>query len=45
LFDIVVQAYATEDEFLMNAQCLYILRSADDSYLKQFERLNNENNA
>jgi DNA polymerase-1 len=45
LFDIVVQAYATEDEFLMNAQCLYILRSADDSYLKQFERLNNEYNA
>jgi 5'-3' exonuclease len=45
MFDIVVQAYATEDEFLMNAQCLYILRSADDSYLKQFERLNNEYNA
>lgn len=29
--------YPSEEEFLMNAQCLYILRRFDDSYLKRYE--------
>jgi DNA polymerase-1 len=37
--DVCLQQYSTEEEFLMNAQCLYILRSFDDSYLKRYERL------
>lgn len=37
--------YPSEDEFLMNAQCLYILRSFDDSYLKRYERVTNESNS
>lgn len=31
--------YPSEEEFLMNAQCLYILRSFDDSYLTRYERI------
>jgi DNA polymerase-1 len=37
--DVCLQQYSTEEEFLMNAQCLYILRSFDDSYLTRYERL------
>ena len=37
--------YPSEEEFLMNAQCLYILRSFDDSYLTRYERVMNENNS
>lgn len=44
MLDIVLQAYATEEEFLMNAICLYILRSKEDSYIKRYEELTNENN-
>lgn len=37
--------YPSEEEFLMNAQCLYILRSFDDSYLTRYERLLNESDS
>jgi DNA polymerase-1 len=37
--DVCLQQYSTEEEFLMNAQCLYILRSFEDSYLTRYERL------
>lgn len=37
--------YPSEEEFLMNAQCLYILRSFDDSYLKRYERVLDESNS
>lgn len=36
---ICLEQYDTEEEFLMNAQCLYILRTYEDSYLKRYERL------
>ena len=36
--------YPSEEEFLMNAQCLYILRSFDDSYLKRYERVLSDEN-
>lgn len=41
MMEIVLNAYSTEEEFLMNAQCLYILRKEGDSYLKRYERLKN----
>jgi DNA polymerase I len=34
---VCLEHYPSEEEFLMNAQCLYILRSFDDSYLKRYE--------
>lgn len=37
--------YPSEEEFLMNAQCLYILRSFDDSYLERYNRLTNESDS
>lgn len=37
--------YPSEEEFLMNAQCLYILRSFDDNYLTRYERLLNESDS
>ena len=37
--------YPSEEEFLMNAQCLYILRSLDDSYLTRYERITNEDSS
>ena len=45
MMEIVLNAYSTEEEFLMNAQCLYILRKEGDSYLKRYERLKNEINS
>ena len=42
MLDVVLQVYTTEEEFLMNAQCLYVLRSEKDSYIKRYERLLNE---
>lgn len=36
--------YPSEEEFLMNAQCLYILRSFDDNYLKRYERVLSDKN-
>lgn len=40
-----LEYYNTEEEFLMNAQCLYILRDYDDSYLNRYERVLNEDNS
>lgn len=37
--------YPSEEEFLMNAQCLYILRSFDDNYLTRYERITNESDS
>lgn len=45
MFDVCITAYGNDDEFLMNAQCLWILRSFDDNYLDRYERLVDENNA
>lgn len=42
MLEVCLSQYASEDEFLMNAQCLYILRSLDDSYLSRYERIKNE---
>lgn len=39
MFDIVVQSYSNDDEFKMNAQCLWILRDTDDSYLNRYKEL------
>lgn len=36
MIDVCLEQYNSEEEFLMNAQCLYILRSFDDSYLTRF---------
>lgn len=40
-----LEYYNTKEEFLMNAQCLYILRSLDDSYLTRYERITNEDSS
>lgn len=45
MFDIVITAYGNDDEFLLNAQCLWLLRKIDDSYLIRYEGLVDENNA
>ena len=42
MLNICLDSYATEDEFFMNAQCLYILRKENDSFLKRYERVLNE---
>lgn len=39
MLDIVLKQYGHEEEFLMNAQCLYILRSKDDNYTSRYSRL------
>ena len=39
MLDIVLEQYGHEEEFLMNAQCLYILRSFEDSYLERYNGL------
>jgi DNA polymerase-1 len=41
MFDTVRTMYNNDDEFLMNASCLWILRTLDDDYSKRFERLLN----
>ena len=42
--NVCLESYSSEEEFLMNAQCLYILRSLDDSYLTRYDKLfSNEN--
>lgn len=41
MFNVVRGAYGHDDEFIMNASCLYILRSLDDSFKLHFERLAN----
>lgn len=40
-----LDAYGSEEEFLMNAQCIYLLRSYEDGYLKRYERVMNEDNS
>lgn len=39
MLNICLDSYASEDEFLMNAQCLYVLRKENDSYLKRYAKL------
>lgn len=41
MFDVVRESYGHDDEFIMNARCLYILRSLDDDFKLRFERLAN----
>jgi DNA polymerase-1 len=45
MFDIVRQAYSNDDEFKMNAQCLWILRDTDDSFLNRYKELDKTNDA
>jgi 5'-3' exonuclease len=42
MFDIVRQMYSNDEEFKMNAQCLWILRSLDDSFLNRFKELDTD---
>lgn len=42
---VCLEQYASEEEFLMNAQCIYLLRSYEDSYLKRYDRVMNENHS
>lgn len=44
MFDIVICAYGNDDEFVMNAQCLWLLRSPEDSYLNRYQGLLHETN-
>ena len=39
MFDAVREAYDNDDEFLLNARCLYIWRRKDDDFREHFERL------
>lgn len=39
MLDVLLDKYAHEEEFLLNAQCLYILRSFEDSYLRRYDEL------
>lgn len=39
MFDAVREAYDNDDEFLMNARCVYIWRKKDDDYREHFNRL------
>lgn len=39
MFDIVRGQYSNDEEFKMNAQCLWILRSLDDTFLNRFKEL------
>jgi DNA polymerase-1 len=41
LFDAVRNAYSNDDEFLMNARCLWIRRKPQEDYKEHFERLAN----
>lgn len=42
MFDIVKGAYPSDEEFLQNAQCLWLLKHPTDSYLKRFKELNED---
>lgn len=42
MIKVCLKQYNTEEEFLMNAQCIYLLRSYEDSYLSRYERVLNE---
>lgn len=39
MLEILLDKYDHEDEFLLNAQCLYILRDFDDSYLRRYDEV------
>jgi DNA polymerase-1 len=39
MLDVCLEKYGHEEKFLMNAQCLYILRDFEDTYLKRYEGL------
>lgn len=39
MFDIVRDMYGIDEEMIMNGQCLWILRTLEDSFQKQFDRL------
>ena len=39
LFDATREAYDNDDEFLLNARCLYIWRKDNDDFMETFERL------
>ncbi len=41
MFTVVREMYNNDEWMKMNGQCLYILRSLEDSYLHHFERLSN----
>lgn len=40
MFDTVKQAYSNDKEFLMNAQCLWVLRQDRESFEERFKNLN-----
>ena len=42
MFDIVRQRYSNDEEFKMNAQCLWILRDIDDTFLNRFKDLDTD---
>lgn len=39
MLEVVLSKYSHEDEFLMNAQCLWILQGFDDFYLERYDGL------
>ena len=41
MFNVVREQYGNDEEFLMNARCLYLLRSFEDDYSLHYERLKN----
>ena len=45
MFDAVRTAYDNDDEFLMNARCIYIWRKPNDDFREHFKRLSGEGNA
>lgn len=45
MLDVVLSKYDHEEEFMLNAQCLWILRSFDEYYPSRFERIMNENSS
>lgn len=45
MFDTVRKEYSMDDEFIMNGQCLWILRSLEDNFKNHFERLSDGNKA
>jgi DNA polymerase-1 len=45
MLQVCLEKYSHEEEFLLNAQCLWILRSFEDGYKQRFERLQNEGNS
>jgi DNA polymerase-1 len=41
MFNVVKKEYANDDEFLMNARCLWVLRSDRKDFLNRYKELNN----